>query len=66
MFGGKMALVVGDKAPAFKLKNQDGELISLSDLKEKPVVLYFYPKDDTPAAQKKPVTLEMNFQNLER
>jgi len=47
-----MALEVGDRAPAFKLKNQDGELISLSDLKEKPVVLYFYPKDDTPGCTK--------------
>lgn len=42
-----MTLEVGKKAPSFKLKNQDGKTISLSDLKGKPVVLYFYPKDDT-------------------
>ena len=40
-----MTLEVGKKAPSFKLKNQDGKTISLSDLKGKPVVLYFYPKD---------------------
>ncbi len=37
----------GKKAPAFKLKNQNGKTISLSDFKGKNVVLYFYPKDNT-------------------
>ena len=45
-------LQVGEKAPAFKLKNQDGKIISLTDLKGKKVVLYFYPKDDTPGCTK--------------
>ncbi|HLD76962.1 MAG TPA: peroxiredoxin [Rickettsiales bacterium] len=36
------------KAPAFKLESDEGEIISLADLKGKNVVLYFYPKDDTP------------------
>jgi peroxiredoxin Q/BCP len=45
-------LEVGKKAPSFKLKNQDGKVISLSDLKGKKVVLYFYPKDDTPGCTK--------------
>jgi peroxiredoxin Q/BCP len=39
---------VGDKAPDFKSVNQKGEEIKLSALKGEPVVLYFYPKDDTP------------------
>ena len=39
---------VGHKAPAFKLQDQDGTTVSLSDLKGQWVVLYFYPKDDTP------------------
>jgi peroxiredoxin Q/BCP len=43
-----MALKAGDTAPKFTLKNQDGENISLSDFKGKAVVLYFYPKDNTP------------------
>jgi len=36
------------KSPDFKLLNNEGEKISLSDFRGKPVVLYFYPKDDTP------------------
>ena len=39
---------VGKKAPAFTLTADDGRKIRLSDLKGSPVVLYFYPKDDTP------------------
>ncbi len=39
---------IGNKAPAFSLKNQQGELIKLADLKGKTVVLYFYPKAMTP------------------
>ena len=41
-------LKIGQKAPAFKLKNQNGKLIKSSDLKGKNIVLYFYPKDLTP------------------
>lgn len=41
-------LKTGDKAPGFSLPADSGETISLKDLKGKPVVLYFYPKDDTP------------------
>ncbi len=36
------------KAPAFKLPNQEGELIQLKDIREDYVVLFFYPKDNTP------------------
>ncbi len=39
---------VGDKAPDFALQNQDGETVKLSDFAGKTVVLYFYPKADTP------------------
>lgn len=39
---------VGKPAPAFALQNQDGESVSLDRLKGRWVVLYFYPKDDTP------------------
>ncbi|TWT73715.1 putative peroxiredoxin bcp [Posidoniimonas polymericola] len=38
----------GDKAPAFTLTSDSGEKVRLSELKGQPVVLYFYPKDDTP------------------
>jgi peroxiredoxin Q/BCP len=39
---------VGEKAPAFTLPDQSGKPVKLSDFKGKAVVLYFYPKDDTP------------------
>lgn len=43
-----VTLQVGDKAPAFKGKDQNGNAVSLADFKGKKVVLYFYPEDDTP------------------
>ena len=45
-------LKVRQKAPAFSLPNQDGKIVSLSDYKGKKVILYFYPKDDTPGCTK--------------
>lgn len=41
-------LNVGDKAPNFELSDDQGKTISLKDLQGKKIVLYFYPKDDTP------------------
>ena len=43
-----MKLKKNDKAPNFKLKDTNGNLVELSDFKGKNLVLYFYPKDDTP------------------
>lgn len=45
-------LNVGDKAPDFKLKNDAGKEVTLKEFKGKNVVLYFYPKDDTPGCTK--------------
>jgi peroxiredoxin Q/BCP len=45
-------LNVGDKAPAFSLSNQDGKKVSLTDYKGKNLLLYFYPKADTPGCTK--------------
>jgi peroxiredoxin Q/BCP len=42
----------GDKAPAFTLTADDGQKVRLADLKGRPVVLYFYPADDTPGCTK--------------
>jgi peroxiredoxin Q/BCP len=42
------AIAVGDKAPGFSALTDTGETLALADLKGKKVVLYFYPKDDTP------------------
>lgn len=47
-----MALAVGADAPAFTTKDTNGNTVSLSDFKGKTVVLYFYPKDDTPGCTK--------------
>ena len=47
-----MALNVGDAAPEFSLPNQAGETVSLSSLRGQRVVIYFYPKDDTPGCTK--------------
>ncbi|MBM4120890.1 MAG: thioredoxin-dependent thiol peroxidase [Nitrospira sp.] len=46
------AVEAGKKAPAFSLPDQHGTTIRLKDLKGKPIVLYFYPKDDTPGCTK--------------
>ncbi|MDB9307407.1 peroxiredoxin [Aphanizomenon sp. CS-733/32] len=47
-----MPLSVGTDAPAFTAKDTNGNTISLSDFAGKTVVLYFYPKDDTPGCTK--------------
>ncbi|MDG2168934.1 MAG: thioredoxin-dependent thiol peroxidase [Opitutales bacterium] len=48
----ELKLKEGDQAPGFKTTTSGGGCISLSDLAGKPVVLYFYPKDDTPGCTK--------------
>lgn len=47
-----MAVQEGDAAPDFTMPTDGGGSVSLSDLKGKPVILYFYPKDDTPGCTK--------------
>ncbi|MFN6563965.1 MAG: peroxiredoxin [Nostoc sp. ChiSLP01] len=47
-----MPLAVGTDAPAFTAKDTKGNTVSLSDFAGKTVVLYFYPKDDTPGCTK--------------
>jgi peroxiredoxin Q/BCP len=47
-----MPLAVGTDAPAFTAKDTNGNTVSLSNLRGKTVVLYFYPKDDTPGCTK--------------
>jgi peroxiredoxin Q/BCP len=47
-----MAVEEGKAAPAFTLKNTQGEKVALKDLKGKDVIVYFYPKDDTPGCTK--------------
>ena len=51
----------GKKAPAFALKDQDGHVHRLSDYEGKSVVLYFYPKDDTPGCTQESCEFEASL-----
>jgi peroxiredoxin Q/BCP len=58
----KMPLIEpGKKAPAFNLKDQEGKPHRLSDYEGRPVVLYFYPKDDTPGCTKEACAFQANL-----
>ena len=61
-----MALQVGDKAPAVLGINQDGTEIKLSDFAGKKVVLYFYPKDNTPGCTAQACSLRDNYDDLQK
>lgn len=54
----------GDVAPLFSGKNQDGTLISLADFKGRKVILYFYPKDNTPGCTDEACNLNENHDEL--
>jgi len=61
-----MTLKQGDKAPAFTSTDQNGNPVSLKDFKGKKVVLYFYPKDDTPGCTAEACNLRDNFAELKK
>ena len=61
-----MALTVGTKAPDFKTKDQDGKEVTLSGLKGKKVVLFFYPKDMTPGCTAEACSLRDNYKALQK
>ncbi|MBC7759279.1 MAG: thioredoxin-dependent thiol peroxidase [Phormidesmis sp. FL-bin-119] len=54
----------GQKAPDFTAKDQNGKNISLSDFSGKDVILYFYPKDDTPGCTAEACSFRDNYQSL--
>jgi len=56
-----MTLKIGDKLPAFRTDNQKGIQIDSNDLVGKKVVLYFYPKDDTPGCTAEACNLRDNY-----
>lgn len=56
-----MALSVGSTAPAFSTVDDEGNNVSLADFKGKTVVLYFYPKDDTPGCTKQAQSFRDNI-----
>ncbi len=59
-----MEIKEGSKAPGFKGVDQNGNKVSLSDFKGKKVILYFYPKDDTPGCTAQACNLRDNHQDL--
>ena len=60
------AIEVGKKAPAFSLKDQAGRTHTLSEYAGRPVVLYFYPKDDTPGCTKEACSFRDSAAGLKR
>ena len=58
-------LKIGDKAPDFKVINQDEKLISLSDFKGKKLVLFFYPKASTPGCTVEACNLNENYERFQ-
>lgn len=57
-----MPLSIGDTAPDFTVKDTNGNTVKLSDYAGKTVVLYFYPKDDTPGCTKEACSFRDNYQ----
>lgn len=57
-----MPLSIGDTAPNFTVKDTNGNTVTLSDYAGKTVVLYFYPKDDTPGCTKQACSFRDNYQ----
>ena len=56
---------IGEPAPDFELQADDGSTVRLSDLRGKRVVLYFYPKDDTPGCTTQACSLRDRVQEIE-
>ena len=54
----------GEKAPAFTAKDQNGKTVSLPDFLGKNVILYFYPKDDTPGCTAEACSFRDNYQSM--
>ena len=57
---------VGDKAPDFTLADKDGKMVSLKDFAGKKVVLYFYPKDNTPGCTRQACAFAQNHSEFAR
>lgn len=59
-------LEVGTKAPDFTLLDKDGNTVSLADFTGKRVVLYFYPRDNTPGCTRQACAFAQNFEDFRR
>jgi len=61
-----ITLKMGDKAPSFELNDQEGRLIRLSDFTGKKIVLYFYPRDNTPGCTREACNFRDNYTELRK
>jgi peroxiredoxin Q/BCP len=59
-------LQIGDKAPHFKSKDQEGNEVKLSDYSGRKLILYFYPEDDTPTCTEEACNLRDNYALLKK
>src|SRR5262245_44798369 len=67
LFGSSaIALTPGTQAPEFSVKNQNEKVIKLSELKGKPVIMYFYPKDDTPGCTKEACSFRDEYSKFQK
>jgi len=62
----KGGLKIGSRAPAFSLPNEKGQVVKLSELKGKKVVVFFYPKDDTPGCTKEACSFRDGLQAIRK
>jgi len=63
--GGKPGVGEGQRAPDFALPDANGKEVRLADFSGKPVVLYFYPKDDTPGCTKEACSFRDQYQDFQ-
>lgn len=61
-----MTIVEGDRAPDFTLLDDQGNMVSMAHYSGRKVLLYFYPKDDTPGCTTEACDLRDNFKNLDK
>jgi len=60
------SLKIGDQAPEFTLPSSEGKEVSLKDFRGKKIVLYFYPKDDTPGCTKEACSFRDNLSRVKK
>jgi peroxiredoxin Q/BCP len=59
-------LEIGNKAPSFSAKNEKDEIVNLSDFKDRKLILFFYPRDDSPGCTKQACSLRDNFRRFQK
>ena len=65
LWGKSMPFSVGDPAPEFSLSDENGKMHSLSQYRGQKIVVYFYPKDDTPGCTKEACGIRDEFSSFE-